>query len=93
MEANRSQFFSKEYAVVTADYKDQKHELTAAHGHLKVKVAGGDVGINLINIDNTKVDITVKAGEEMDFDGLQFHKIAFKQLSGAITNLRAFSWQ
>ena len=93
MDANRSQFFAKSLAVVTADYKDQTFDLTAMKSHLKVKVAGGDVDINLVTADNTKVDITVKAGEEMDFDGLQFSKLCLKQGAGAITLLRVWAWQ
>lgn len=94
MDANRSQFFAKKATSATNAYTGagQSHELQSTMNNLKVAVAGGDLEVSLIGPDAAKVDILVKAGETLDFGGLQFNKIAWRQASATVTLLRVWAW-
>lgn len=98
MDANRSQFFSKRLATVAATYKPadpapkQSFDMQATMNNLKVISTGGECDISLTTDDDAKVDISVKAGEIFDMAGVQFSKLAFKQGTGTITDLRIFAW-
>ena len=94
MDANRTQLFAKKAASATTAYTGagQSHELKATMNNLKVNVVGGDLEISLVGPDAAKVDILVKAGETLEFAGLQFNKIAWRQASATVTALRVWAW-
>lgn len=94
MNANRSQLFSRRMTTVTNAYTgtDQSHKMPSTMNNLKVIVAGGAVELSLIGPDAAKVDLRVNAGETMDFAGLQFDKLAWRQAAGGITELRVVAW-
>lgn len=96
MNANRTQLFSQRLTAVTANYSgaNQRSKLKFTSRHVRIAVVGGDVAVSFNGgQDDAQIDVIVKAGENLPFDGLECSKIAVRQFSGTITELRILAYK
>ena len=94
MSTNRGNFFYTRLTALTGSFKDNAFEFKFSSRQIKIAVVGGDLDFVLNGADDSKVDGRVKAGDGMvSFDGLEANRIALKQVSGAVTEVRLWAYK
>ena len=94
MSTNRGNFFYERLTSLTANYKDNAFDFKFSSRNLKIAVVGGELDFVLNGGDDTKVDGRVKPADGLvSFEGLEANRIALKQASGTVTEVRVWAFK
>lgn len=93
-ESSRNNWFYARWTAVAATYvvADQSRQFSNSMNNLKIHSIGGDVIFSLVGPDGSRTEGRVLAGEEKDFRGCSVHRIAVRQASATITDLRVWAY-
>lgn len=94
MNTSRGNFFYTKLTALTSSYKDNAFDFKFSSRQIKMSVTGGELQFILNGADDTKVDGLIKPGDGVaDFQGLEANRIALKQVSGTVTEVRLWAYK
>jgi len=92
MSANRSNFFYRRLTSLTASFKDNAFDFKFSSRHLKIAVIGGDLEFVINGADDNQVDGLIKSSDGLvSFIDFEANRIALRQASGAVTEVRVWA--
>lgn len=92
MSADRSNFFYRRLTSLSSSYKDNSFDFKFTSRHMKIAVVGGDLEFVLNGADDNQVDGLIKATDGVvDFADFETNRIALRQSSGTVTEVRIWA--
>lgn len=94
MSTNRGNFFYERLTTLTSNYKDNAFDFKFSSRHIKIAVVGGELDFVLNGADDTRIDGRIKPADGLvNFEGLEANRIALKQASGTVTEVRVWAFK
>ena len=92
MSASRGNFFYRKLTSLTSNFKDNAFDFKFSSRHIKLSVTGGEAEFILNGADDAKSDGLIRPADGIvDFFGLEANRIALKQVSGTVTEVRLWA--
>ena len=95
MSINRNNLFYQILGAITSSFKDQDFEFAHAFNHIKIGVLGGNIQFKLNGPDNTsglEEGLIKPADGLVQFSGMDAHRIAVREVSGTVTEVRIWAY-
>lgn len=94
MSTNRGNFFYERLTTLTGNYKDNSFDFKFSSRNIKISVVGGELDFVLNGADDTRADGRIKPADGLvSFEGLEANRIALKQASGAVSEVRVWAFK
>lgn len=100
MSASRNNYFFEELTSISGStyIKDgpEDFDFNFAARNVKIAVVGGEVAYRLTGPDNTsgKDEGKIIPGDGLvEFNGLEAHRITFREVTGTVSRLRIWAWK
>lgn len=92
MSANRSNFFYRRLTSLTSSFKDNSFDFKFTSRHLKLAVVGGSLEFVINGADDNQIDGLIKETDGLvDFTDFEANRIALRQASGTVTEVRIWA--
>ena len=94
MSTNRGNFFYERLTSLSESYEDNSFDFKFSSRHIKISVIGGELDFVLNGADDARVDGRIKPTDGLvSFEGLEANRIALKQASGAVSEVRVWAFK